>query len=547
MRTIKHILIVALIALCFTNCNNDEADITFIDNAPVPANISAIFTITQDNSGLVNIMPNGEGVVSYRIDFGDSGEPANAAPGETLQHVYEEGIYNVIITGIGINGDTTSATQELTVTFAAPENLVVIITPAPGDVLSIDISATADNETFFEVDFGEDPNADPVQFMEGQTIRHTYITTGDYEVTVVALSGGAATTAYLQTVTIFDPVLLPLDFESATITYDWIGFGASDFGPIPAGVIPNPDVSGVNTSDNVSYIEKTAGAQVWAGASLNLSEAIDFTGGTIISMNTWSPRAGVPVMFKLEDSSSPPDMNGSPTVFVEIITNTAQANAWETLSFDLTTDATFDTGISYDRVVIFYDFGNPGTGENFYYDNIQIEIPGLPRPSLPIDFEQAFDYTWNGFGASDFGPIPAGVTTNPDPAGINTSANVVYIEKTPGAQVWAGASMELDGPIDFATGTTVSMNVWAPQAGVPIMFKLEDSSSPPDMNGNPSVFVEIITNNTQANTWETLEFDLTTDAAFDPGISYDRVIIFYDFGNAGNGDTSYYDDIELTN
>ncbi|MEM9685454.1 MAG: hypothetical protein AAF934_00855 [Bacteroidota bacterium] len=547
MRTLKYILSLTLVVIGFISCNNDEADVSFIDNAPEPTNISAIFTITQDNSGLVTIAPNGEGVIAYDIDFGDSSEPSRLGPGETLQHIYAEGIYNVIITGIGVGGKTTSITQELTVTFAAPENLVVTIIPVPGDVLSVDITATADNETFFEVDFGEDSGADPVPFMEGETIRHTYTNSGDYEIRVVALSGGAATTEYLETVTISEPIILPLDFESADITYDWIGFGAADFGGIPAGVIPNPDVSGINTSDNITYIEKTPGAQVWAGASLNLSTPIDFSETTVVSMKTWAPRVGVPVMFKLEDSGSPPDGAGNPTIFVEIITNTTQANTWETLNFDVATDATFDPGISYDRVIVFYDFGNAGVGETLYFDDIQLETSGLPRPSLPVSFEGAFDYTWNGFGSVDFGAIPSGVIPNPDPSGINTSANVVYIEKTLDAQVWAGASMDLDGAMDFSDGTTISMKVWAPQAGVPVLFKLEDSNSPPDGGGNPTVFVEIITNTTQANTWETLTFDLTTYPTFDTGISYDRVIIFYDFGNTGNGDTSYYDDIELVN
>ena len=151
MRTLTYILSLTLVVMSFMGCNNDEADISFINDAPEPTNISAIFTITQDNSGLVTIAPNGEGVIAYDIDFGDSSEPRRLGPGETLQHIYAEGIYNVIITGIGVGGKTASITQELTVTFLAPENLVVNITPVPGDVLSVDITATADNETFLRL------------------------------------------------------------------------------------------------------------------------------------------------------------------------------------------------------------------------------------------------------------------------------------------------------------------------------------------------------------------------------------------------------------
>ena len=43
-----------------------------------------------------------------------------------------------------------------------------------------------------------------------------------------------------------------------------------------------------------------------------------------------------------------------------------------------------------------------------------------------------------------------------------------------------------------------------------------------------------------ANTWEELNFDFTgfTDQ------EYSKVVIFFDFGNAGTGTTFYFDDIE---
>jgi hypothetical protein len=37
-----------------------------------PANISALTTITQDNTGNVTFMPRGEGVTQYEIYFGDT-------------------------------------------------------------------------------------------------------------------------------------------------------------------------------------------------------------------------------------------------------------------------------------------------------------------------------------------------------------------------------------------------------------------------------------------------------------------------------------------
>ena len=55
----------------------------------------------------------------------------------------------------------------------------------------------------------------PVSFLEGDIVSHIYAAVGTYNIRVVALSGGAATTQLIKPVTIVDPVLLPITFESA--------------------------------------------------------------------------------------------------------------------------------------------------------------------------------------------------------------------------------------------------------------------------------------------------------------------------------------------
>jgi hypothetical protein len=164
---------------------------------------------------------------------------------------------------------------------------------------------------------------------------------------------------------------MPIDFESATLTYPWAGFGAADFGAIPASVIVNPDKSGNNLSNKVVKIEKPSGAQVWAGASLNLDTKVDFTKGTKVKVNVWSPKVGAKILFKMEVSTSPKDGNGNPTVFVEVEATTTVANSWQVLTFDLTTAAAFNTANAYDRVILFPDFGVNGTGTTYYFDDIK--------------------------------------------------------------------------------------------------------------------------------------------------------------------------------
>ncbi len=345
---------------------------------------------------------------------------------------------------------------------------------------------------------------------------------------------------------------LPIDFQSTTIDYTINGFGASDFGAIPAAVIDNPDASGVNTSTKVMEINKLSGAQTFAGASIPLAGAIDFSSGTTVKIKVWSPRIGTPIRFKIEDSTADRDGNGNPVVFAEVEVNSTVAMAWEELSFDMTnpTAGAFNTSIPFDTAIVFPDFGSPGQGESFYFDDIAVSGSSAgAKPQLPIGFQSTtIDYTINGFGSSNFGPIPASIIDNPDASGVNTTTKVLEIEKLSGAQTFAGASIPLAGAIDFSSGTTVTIKVWSPRIGTPIRFKIEDSSAAKDGNGNPVTFAEVEVNSTVAMAWEVLSFDMTNPTAgtFNTSISFDTAIVFPDFGSPGQGEKFYFDDIAVT-
>ena len=74
-------LFAAFLAGCATN--DDVFDV--IANASAPSNVSAVFSITQDNSGIVTITPSGDGATSFDIFFGDgSGDHETVAVGESL-------------------------------------------------------------------------------------------------------------------------------------------------------------------------------------------------------------------------------------------------------------------------------------------------------------------------------------------------------------------------------------------------------------------------------------------------------------------------------
>lgn len=517
MKNLKYIFSIFFLATLF-GCTQDD-DTAFVDAAAAPANISAIFTITQDNSGNVTIRPNGEGAVSYKIYFGDlTVEEKELAAGETATHQYAEGVYDVKMTAIGINGKETVYTQQLTVTFRQPENIVITATPDAGNSFLFNVTAKADYETFFRVYFGESDNETPVDFNEGQTIQHTYAAIGTYTIRVRAFSGGAAYRDETVEVTVFDPLLLPINFESPTLNY---AFG--NFGGATSTVIDNPHIGAGNTSPKVAKLHKDNPSEVWAGSLLQLSERIDLSVMKRIKMKVWSPQSGIIVKMKLENLT---DGN----IAIERDVTSTVANDWEEMVFDFTGVNVND---SFQKVVVFFDFGNSGTGLDYYFDDIA-QTSGAEMLQLPLTFESAtLDYHF-----TEFGGAPTSVVTNPNSGGINTSAHVATTLKANGAQTYAGSFIELQTPIDFSEMHKISMKVWSPQAGQIVKIKLENL-----LNGT-SINIEKDATTTVANGWEELTYDFT---GIENANAYQRIVIFFDFGNTGVGATYYFDDIKLTN
>lgn len=499
------------------SCSSDTNDVN-LDNVSTPTNISALMTIKQDNSGMVTILPRGEGVTRYEVYFGDATvEPGFVNPGDVINHIYTEGVYQVKIVGMTINGDKSEVIQELSVSFLPPTNLDVTITHVPGDNMSITVKATANLETYFQVYFGETVGETPVNFMEGETVTHTYATTGTYAVQVVALSGGAATTQYTEDVIISNPILLPVDFESATLNYAFTNFGGAN-----TTVVANPSIGAANGSAKVAKLTKNAGSEVWAGSFIELGVPIDFSTMQKIKIKSWSPQAGIVVKMKLENLANP-------NISTEIdVTNTV-ANNWEDLIFDFTG---INNANNYQRVVLFYSFGNAGTGASYYFDDIQLTT-GAESLVLPLTFQSStLIYSFTNFGGA-----ATSVADNPDASGINTSSKVGKLIKGSGSQVWAGSFIELSSPINFASMQKIKIKVWSPQAGIIVKLKLENFAT-------ASINTELDATTTVANGWEELTFNFT---GINNANNYQRIVVFFDFGNPGTGASYYFDDIKQSN
>ncbi len=158
------------------------------------------------------------------------------------------------------------------------------------------------------------------------------------------------------------------DFEATPPTF--VGFGGTD-----TSVIDNPDASGENTSTKVAKSVKPVGAEVWAGSFFDLTAPLDLANSSSISIKTWSPEVGAVVRLKIEDQADN-------TKFIEIDANTTVAQAWETLTFDLSAAApAVEATFTYNRLVLFFDFGVSPAGDSAY-------------TSARIKSENLFEFTY---------------------------------------------------------------------------------------------------------------------------------------------------------
>lgn len=543
MKNIKYITSLIVAALVFS-CST-ENDLLDLDTLGAPTNISALTTVTQDNTGKVTFLPRGEGVTEYQIYFGDgTTEPASVFPGGTVNHTYREGTYDAKIVATTINGKKTEVIQKVIVSFKAPENLVVTIENDLAVSKKVNITATADYALFYDVYFGEAGKPDPISANNGETLSYTYQNAGVYTIRVVSKSAAIKTTAYSQ---VFTVTLVNKPFTSAPTppnrqASDIIAiYGAKYNANTIAGTNYFPDWGqagqgsswtefDLNGDKMLNYIKLS-----YQGIALAEGTTIDVSGMEFLHMDVWT--ADLPQI----ETSLISKTNGEKPVVKSLV-----ANQWTSL--DIPISAFTSQGLSVADIFQFKFVGIPWASGSVFIDNIYFYKAPAALIEMPIDFEStSLTYTWAGFGASDYGPIPAGVVTNPDKSGINVSNKVVKIEKTAGAQVWAGASLNLDSKVDFSKGTKVKVAVWSPKVGAVILLKMEVSTSPKDGNGNPTVYVEVQGTTTVANAWEVITFDLTTGSGFNTANAYDRVILFPDFNVGGTGTSYYFDDVKQSN
>ncbi|MFK8102406.1 MAG: T9SS type A sorting domain-containing protein, partial [Saprospiraceae bacterium] len=335
-----------------------------------------------------------------------------------------------------------------------------------------------------------------------------------------------------------DQIDLPVTFEDSNVDYSLTDFG---------GNVSSIEVDPTDPNNMVGKAIKTDAAETFAGTTMGnngLASVIPFTAeDTKIKVRVWSPDANTPVRIKVEDKTNN-------AISVETEVNTTVAMAWETLEFNFSTQAAgtapLNLANTYDKITIFFNFGTDGAtaGEKTYYwDDVEFVIGGGGGGADQIDMPVTFEDTNVDYNLTDFGGNTSSIETDPtDPNNVVGKAI-----KSNVAEVWAGTTMGNNGmasSLPFtATETKMTVRVWSPDAGTPVLLKVEDPT-------DGSISVETIATTTEAMTWETLEFDFTQEEAGTPALdlanNYQKVSIFFNFGTDGAtaGEKTYYwDDV----
>lgn len=315
------------------------------------------------------------------------------------------------------------------------------------------------------------------------------------------------------------PATLPIDFESGTVSTDFISYSGATL-----NVIPNPAASGINTSTTVAEVIKDGG-EFWAGSRLFLDNNLDLSNLWQISMKIYTTApVGTRIKLELEGPNGRTNKDFLTTVSGE----------WETATWNF-----FGQGNEYDKINFLFDFGNVGDGSansTFLFDDVeQITGPSIPDPvatTFPVDFES--DVVNSDFINEDGGI--ASVVPNPFIDANNPSATVGKFIRSGGAP-WAKSKIVLT---DFFQNMSVngafSMKVYttAP-VGTLLKFKIESTEAgfADERNALTTVSGE----------WETYTWDFTNQD--EPIYNVVTLMLGYATPNDASANaTFWFDDIE---
>ncbi|TAD83025.1 MAG: T9SS C-terminal target domain-containing protein [Bacteroidetes bacterium] len=256
-------------------------------------------------------------------------------------------------------------------------------------------------------------------------------------------------------------------------------------------------------------------------------------------MKVFSTAPGRRVTFRVENESNP-------TQAFKVAVLTTKTNEWDQLNFDF---SAVNKAFTYHKIVIIFESGTVGTGGpnfTFLFDDINQSTASIR--TTPMNLPVTFDDDGVIYGLRAFeGLVSATIVTDPTEPGSMVGRSV---KGPPPGQPWAGATITAPGSPDpgfssripFTDGNAfITMRIWSPDAGIPILLKAEDHT-------NRDVFVETVSNTTVAGAWENITLNFAnqrpTTPAIDYAKNYNKLSIFFNYLNVNaTNKTYYFDDI----
>ena len=537
-RTMKKMIYVLLACLTLTvGCEEDDGP-----NSMALSNLTVNSETTTDGSGVVIIRASASGAKSFTFDFGD-GTTGESLTGYFVKTYTMSGqnTYNVTITAHGENGTTLSETTQITVNVEMeaeiPEEITLLtggdsktwflaasepghlgVGPAregiDGDWWypkwysaqafekcgSEDSDCLCDDELTFSL--GSDGVVTYVLDNKGQTyfnvahkdvvggtadmdLCYDFDTSGEKAVAVSKVEGNvpAGETTGIQ-----------LDFSDGGFMGYYVGSSTYEILAI---------------TDNSLYVRTYDAANPDLAWYHRFSSETATGGGdekleTIYTNLVWSDE------FDVDGAPNPANW-----------TYDLGAGGWGNGEAQTYTDDPENVKVEGGMLKITAKGTGGAAGVKHYYDDITLVATGGATSTVE-DFEGTAP-VFTGFGGAS-----SMVVDNPDASGENTSIKVGESLKNFGAETWAGTFFDVPTPLDLTTYTSISVKTWSPTIGAVVKLKLENTA-------NADENYEVDANTTIAEEWETLTFDFSAAPAF----TYDRVVLFFDFGVSPVGGGSY--------
>jgi len=549
MKHIKNTFRTLFILLFVISCDDDR-DLDFIDSILAPSEVAATFDVSQDNTGTVTITPKAIGANSFTVTLGDGSSNETISNGESIEHTYAEGTYEVTVVASNIKGDTAEVKLPLAVSFSAPSNVVATIENDAAVSRKVNITVTGDDAITYDFYSGETGSTDPVASGNiGETVSYTYTTPGTYSVRVVIKGAAIQTTEYTEDFEVTE-ILQPIASapnQPARASADVISIFSSEYTNV-AGVDTFPDwgqtgnfgstwgTFTLGTDDMLQYTNIS-----YQGIVFNSDQ--DVSNMEFLHLDVWTADVGKLKTFLINNTAG-----GATEASVEI---DLTVDAWTSIDIPIS-DFTAQ-GLTVSQIFqMKFEGEQPWPDGTVFIDNLYFyKAPSGASPPLISD-----DFEGNGNVPSWLGDGAGANTTFANPYNNADNLSETVLEYTDTGGQFANVQFTASSKLDLSNGKSVfSIKVYVPSSSISgsqpnqVSLKLQNSA----LGGNAWQTQTEIVKPIVLDQWQTITFDFVTDNwvnlnnnGVDPDpvdrTDLDKVVIQLNSENNNDTVTGYIDD-----